>query len=132
MEDLLEVYKEPYDPLRPVVCMDETNRHLIGEVAPPIPMAVGRLQIYDFEYVRNGIVCIFMMFEPLAARRYTAVTNTRTKINFAYFLRDLSDNSGLPKNSDFRQITEKNTRIAILVCPMICRETCLYKSTHKP
>ena len=81
----------PYDPLRPVVCMDETNRQLIGEVATPIPMAPGQPQIYDYEYVRNGVADIFMMFEPLAARRYTVVTETRTKADFANCLRDLAD-----------------------------------------
>ena len=91
MEDVLEVYKRPYDPFNPVVCLDETNQQLIGEVAAPIPMVSGRPQIYDYEYVRNGVADIFMMFEPLAARRYTAVTDTRTKIDFAHCLRDLSD-----------------------------------------
>jgi hypothetical protein len=91
MEDVLEVYRRPYDPFRPVVCLDETSRQLIGEVAPPIPIAAGHQQIYDYEYVRNGVIDIFMMFEPLAARRYTAVTDTRTKIDFANCLRDLSD-----------------------------------------
>jgi len=91
MEDVLEVYKQPYDPLRPVVCIDETNRQLIGEVAQPIPMTPEHPHIYDYEYVRNGVVDIFMMFEPLAARRYTAVTNTRTKIDFAHCLQELSD-----------------------------------------
>ena len=91
MEDVLEVYKKPYDPFRPVVCMDETSKQLIGEVATPIPMTAGHPQIYDYEYVRNGVVDIFMMFEPLAARRYTAVTDTRTKIDFAHCMRDLSD-----------------------------------------
>ena len=69
----------------------ETSRQLIGEVTPPIPMIAGSKQRYDYEYVRNGVVDIFMMFEPLAARRYTAVTDTRTKIDFAHCLRDLSD-----------------------------------------
>jgi len=91
MEDVLTIYKKPYDPLQPVVCLDETNRQLIGEVAPPIPMTTEHPQIYDYEYVRNGVADIFMMFEPLAARRYTAVTDTRTKIDFANCLRDLSD-----------------------------------------
>ena len=91
MEDVLAVYQTAYDPLKPVVCLDETNRQLIGEVAPPIPMTTEHPLIYDFEYVRNGVVDIFMMFEPLSARRYTAVTETRTKIDFAYCLRDLSD-----------------------------------------
>jgi len=91
MEDVLEVYKKPYDPIRPVVCMDETNKQLIGEVNAPIPMTPGQPRIYDYEYVRNGVADIFMMFEPLAARRYTAVTDTRTKIDFAQCLKDLSD-----------------------------------------
>ena len=91
MENVLEVYKLPYDAFRPVVCLDETNRQLIGEVNPPIPMVKGQPRIYDYEYVRNGVVDIFMMFEPLAARRYTKVTNTRTKIDFAHCLLDLSD-----------------------------------------
>ena len=87
----MEVYKEPYDPFRPVVCMDETNRQLIGDVTPQIPMTIGHPQIYDYEYARNGVVDIFMMFEPLAACRYTVVTDSRTKIDFAHCLRDLSD-----------------------------------------
>ena len=91
MEDVLEVYKRPYDPLNPVVCLDETNRQLIGEITPPIPMMPGQPKKYDYEYVRNGVADIFMMFEPLVARRYTAVTETRTKIDFAHCLRDLSD-----------------------------------------
>jgi len=91
MEDVLEVYKKPYDPLRPVICLDETNRQLIGETISPIPMSAGQPERYDYEYVRNGTANIFMMLEPLAARRFTKVTNTRTKIDFAYCLRDLSD-----------------------------------------
>jgi len=91
MEDVLEVYKLPYDPLRPVVCFDETNRQLIGETATPLPPKPGSPQKYDYEYVRNGVADIFMMFEPLAARRYTAVTDTRTKLDFSSCLRDLSD-----------------------------------------
>jgi len=87
----LEVYKKPYDPLRPVICLDETNRQLIGETISPIPMSAGQPERYDYEYVRNGTANIFMMLEPLAARRFTKVTNTRTKIDFAYCLRDLSD-----------------------------------------
>jgi len=77
MEDVLEVYKLPYDPLRPVVCLDETNRQLIGETAAPLPSKPGSSKKYDYEYVRNGVADIFMMFEPLAARRYTAVTYAR-------------------------------------------------------
>jgi len=91
MEDVLAVYQLPYDPLRPVVCLDETNRQLIGEKIEPVPAKPGCPRIYDYEYVRNGVADIFMMFEPLAARRYVEVTDTRTKIDFAMCLRDLSD-----------------------------------------
>lgn len=91
MEDVLEVYKLPYDPIRPVVCLDETNRQLIGETRIPLPAKPGQPKKYDYEYVRNGVADIFMMFEPLAARRYTAVTDTRKKVDFAACLRDLSD-----------------------------------------
>jgi len=91
MEDVLEIYKKPYDPLLPVVCFDETNRQLIGEKTAPIPAAPGNPEKYDYEYVRNGVVDIFMMFEPLAAKRYTTVTDTRTRIDFAHQLFDLSE-----------------------------------------
>ena len=91
MEDVLETYKLPYDPLRPVVCLDETNRQLIGEKELPIPMMPGIPMRYDYEYVRNGVVNIFMMFEPLASRRYIAVTDTRTRKDFAQQLHDLSE-----------------------------------------
>jgi hypothetical protein len=91
MEDVLEVYQQPYDPLRPVVCLDETNRQLIGETRNPLPAKAGSPEKVDYEYVRNGVADIFMMFEPLAARRYTKTTKTRTKVDFAHCLRDLSD-----------------------------------------
>jgi len=91
MEDVLEVYKLPYDPLRPVVCLDETNRQLIGETIMPLPAKPGKPRKFDFQYERNGVANIFMMFEPLAARRYTAVTDTRTKLDFAACLQDLAD-----------------------------------------
>ena len=91
MEDVLETYKKPYDPMRPVVCLDETNRQLIGEKILPIPAAPGSPMRYDYEYVRNGVANIFMMFEPLACRRYIAVTDTRTRIDFASQLYDLSE-----------------------------------------
>jgi hypothetical protein len=91
MEDVLDVYQQPYDPLRPVVCLDETNRQLIGETRKPLPAKAGEPQRVDYEYVRNGVADIFMMFEPLAARRYTKVTKTRTRVDFANCLRDLSD-----------------------------------------
>ena len=69
MEDVLEVYHRPYDPDFPVVCMDETNKQLVGEVRAPIPAAPGRLRLVDHEYRRNGTANLFMFVEPLAGKR---------------------------------------------------------------
>jgi hypothetical protein len=91
MEDVLEVYKRPYDPRRPVVCLDETSKQLIGEVRTPVPAAPGQVAHYDCEYVRNGVANIFMIFEPLAGQRDVEVTDRRTKKDYAECLRKLSD-----------------------------------------
>jgi len=91
MEDVLEVYKRPYDPKRPMVCLDETSKQLIGETRSPVPAAPGRVTQYDYEYVRNGVANIFMMFEPLAGQRDVEVTQRRTRKDYAECLRKLSD-----------------------------------------
>ena len=65
MEDVLELYHEPYDPLRPVVCFDEGTKQLIGETRVPLPMHPGQPQRYDYEYERHGTCNLFMFFEPL-------------------------------------------------------------------
>jgi len=91
MEDVLEVYKRAYDPKRPVVCLDETSKQLIGEVQTPVPAAPGQVAHYDYEYVRNGVANIFMIFEPLAGQRDVEVTQRRTKKDYAECLRKISD-----------------------------------------
>jgi len=91
MEDVLEVYKRPYDPKRPVVCLDETSKQLIGEKATPVLAGPGQLARYDYEYVRNGVANIFMTFEPLAGQRDVAVTDRRTRKDYAECLRKLSE-----------------------------------------
>jgi len=91
MEDVLEVYKRPYDVKRPVVCLDETSKQLIGEVATPQPTAPGQVAHYDYEYVRNGVANIFMISQPLAGRRSVEVTDRRTKKEYARCLRKLAD-----------------------------------------
>ena len=91
MEDVLEVYKRPYDPKRPVVCLDETSKQLIGEVQTPVPAAPGQVAQYDYEYVRNGVANLFMIFEPLAGQRDVEVTDRRTKKDYAECLRKISD-----------------------------------------
>lgn len=89
MEDVLEVYHRPYDPLRPVVCMDEASKQLIGEVRDPLPIQPGRIEKYDSEYRRLGTANIFLAVEPLAGKRTVRVTDRRTKLDWAEFIRHL-------------------------------------------
>ena len=90
MERVLDVYRRPYDADFPVVCMDETPRQLIGETRTPVPPAPGRPAREDYEYRRLGTCNVFMATEPLAGRRQTKVTERRTKIDWARFLRDIA------------------------------------------
>ena len=87
----MEVYKRPYDPQRPVVCLDETSKQLIGETRTPVPASPGQVAHYDCEYVRHGVANLFMIFEPLAGRRDVEVTDRRTKKDYAERLRQLAD-----------------------------------------
>ena len=91
MEDVLEVYKRPYDPLRPLVCLDESNKQHIIEVSNPIPMEPGKAERYDTEYERNGVSNLFMMFEPLTGWRHVEVTDHRTAVDWAHQVRFLVD-----------------------------------------
>jgi len=91
MEDVLEVYKRPYDPAYPVVCFDETNRQLIEETRKTIPAKPGRNKRVDYEYRRQGVVNLFMIFEPLEARRQVKVTDRRTRKDFAECIREVAD-----------------------------------------
>jgi len=91
MEDVLEVYKRPYDPKRPVVCLDETSKQLVGEVAKPAPAAPGQVAHYDYEYVRNSVANLFMISEPLAGQRDVEVTERRTKKDWAECVRKIAD-----------------------------------------
>ena len=89
MEDVLEVCQRPYDPLRPVVCIDETNKQLIKEER--IPCEPGKSEKVDSVYVRNGVADVFMISEPLAGRRETVVTKTRNAVDFSQILKYTSD-----------------------------------------
>ena len=91
MEDVLEVYRRPYAPRRPVVCLHETSKQLIGEVATPVLASPGQVAHYDYEYVRNGVANIFMISEPLAGQREVEVTDRRTKKDYALCLRKIAD-----------------------------------------
>jgi len=91
MEDVLDVYKRTYDPSRPQVCFDERPKQLIGEIRKPIPAVPGIQSRYDYEYKRNGVANLFMMFEPLAGKRQVKVTERRTKKDWAECVRELVD-----------------------------------------
>jgi hypothetical protein len=89
MYDILSLYEEDYDPEKPIICIDEKPKQLLGDKRKPIPMKPGSPEKYDYEYVRNGTANIFMAVEFKAGKRMTLVTNTRTKIDFAHFVRYL-------------------------------------------
>jgi hypothetical protein len=91
MEDVLDVYQRPYDPRRPVVCLDEASKQLTRETRTPIPAKSGQPERVDYEYERNGTANLFMTFEPLAGRRRVTVTDRRTKVDFARVIRELVD-----------------------------------------
>lgn len=91
MEDVLEVYARPYDPEYPQVCMDELSKQLIGEVRVPVPVMPGQPMKYDSEYERNGTANIFFAIEPINGRKIISVTQRRTKIDWAVFMRTLID-----------------------------------------
>ena len=90
MEKVLEVYKRPYNPRFPVVCMDESPKQLIGETKIPINTAPGKIAKYDYEYKRHGVCNIFMANEPLIGKRLVKITERKTKIDWAYFLEDIA------------------------------------------
>jgi hypothetical protein len=87
MEDVLEVYHRPSDEKRPLVCLDETSKQLVGEVVEPIPAAPGRPERVDYEYTRNGTANLFMVSEPLLGWRAVMVTERRTAVDFAEVIR---------------------------------------------
>jgi hypothetical protein len=91
MEDVLEVYHRPYNPNLPVVCMDESNKQLVGQVTEPIPCSSGHPLLEDDEYIRNGVADIFMAVEPLAGKRHISITETRKRLDWAIFMKDLLD-----------------------------------------
>jgi hypothetical protein len=91
MEDVLEVYHLPYDPKYPVVCMDESSKQMIGEVHTPIPCRPGQPKRMDDEYVRYGVAEIFMEVEPLAGKRHVAVTECRTRKDWAQQVKQMLD-----------------------------------------
>ena len=91
MEEVLDVYKRPYDPSYPVVCMDESPKQLIKETRLIVPAKPGRCERHDYEYERCGVCNIFMANEPLAGQRLVKITKRKTKKDWAYFIKDIAD-----------------------------------------
>ena len=91
MEDVLDVYKQPYDPKRPQVCMDETSKQLLADTREPISAKPGSTEKFDYEYKREGVANLFMFFEPLMGKRHVKVIERRTRKDWALAMRELSD-----------------------------------------
>lgn len=91
MEDVLDLYAEPYNPKLPVICFDERPYQLIGETCMPLPCEPGKPLRYDYEYSRQGTCNLFVMLQPLAGWRHVVVTAQRTQPDFAYQMQALTD-----------------------------------------
>lgn len=91
MEKVLDIYKRPYNPDYPVVCMDESPKQLIQSGRRSLAMTPGKVVRIDYEYIRNGVVNIFIANEPLKGNRIVEVTETKTKIDWALFLKQISE-----------------------------------------
>jgi len=91
MEDVLEIYKLPYDAKRPVICMDEMPKQLLSQTREPIPCQPGQPARQDYEYKRNGVADLFMLFEPLQGKRFVEVTEKRRRIEWATVMKQVAD-----------------------------------------
>lgn len=91
MEEILDVYARPYDPARPLVCLDEATKQLVKELCPPMAMAPGRAQRFDYEYERNGVGTLFMLCAPLEGWRHVDVRDQKTAVDYAHVLKLLAD-----------------------------------------
>lgn len=91
MEDVLDLYEEPYDPRHPVICFDELPYQMVAETRTPLPARAGGAQRYDYEYIRQGTANLFAFFEPKAGWRHLDVTDRRTALDFASQMEALVD-----------------------------------------
>lgn len=91
MEKVLSVYKREYNPLYPVVCMDESPKQLIGETKTPIAAKPGSVEKHDYEYERKGVCNIFMSNEPLRGKRMVKITERKTRIDWAHFIEEIAN-----------------------------------------
>lgn len=91
LEDVLAVYARPFDPKRPVICMDEKSKQLLADTCAALGMQAGQVVRYDYEYKRQGVANLFIFFEPLVGKRQVQVTDQRTRRDWAAAMRDLAD-----------------------------------------
>lgn len=91
MEDILALYTQPEEPNRPLVCMDEVPKQLLSDVREPLPAQGERPKRIDYEYQRHGVANLFLFFAPLRGQRQVRVSNTRTRLDWAKVMRELSD-----------------------------------------
>lgn len=91
MEDVLTLYAEEFDRLRPVICFDETSKQLVRELRAAVPASSGQIERFDYEYKRNGVVNLFMMCQPKSGWRHVEVTDRHTKLDFAEQMKYLVD-----------------------------------------
>jgi hypothetical protein len=91
MEDVLEVYKRPLDAKRPLLCMDEMPKQLLSDTRDPLPVAPGKSARQDYEYKREGVADVFMLFEPLVGKRQIEITDQRRREEWAQVMRKVSD-----------------------------------------
>jgi hypothetical protein len=105
MEDVLELYAEPLDQTRPVVCMDELSKELHGQVAEPVPPEPGRTAKVDYEYTRNGTANVFLLLCPLLGWRHLEVTEHRGYVDFAPVMKTLVEDH-FPKAEKIRVVLD--------------------------
>jgi transposase len=91
MEDILALYSQPEDPKRPLICMDEVPKQLLSDIQDPLPAQPGQPLRMDYEYQRNGVANLFMFFAPFLGQRQVKTTNSRTRLDWAEAMRELSD-----------------------------------------
>ncbi len=105
MEDVLDLYAEPYDEKRPVVGFDETSKQLIAERRVPLPAQAGRPERYDYEYSRQGVRNLFLFCEPKRGHRHVEVSGQRTMQDFAHQMKWLVD-EGYPEAEVIRVVLD--------------------------
>jgi len=113
MEDILDLYALPYDPLHPVICMDERPCQLLGDLLVPIPMKPGKCYTYDHHYERNGVCTLFIAVEPLTGFRFAQVRSRRTKEDYAEFMKTFMELPRYAEAQKFRFVQDNlNTHTA--------------------